>query len=595
MTQEMDVTRVGDFVFSVWDDNDDTQLIDKWPCSSVKITLALNSLTSATVVIGCGRVLGNIEDTMDHSAELLMKEVASRSEMNASMVNCTIHEVYGDQSTLIFKGVIVGATLVYKAGSTTNRAIRLECLNKACYLHIVPMGITRYLCGSYVINEMTGHDVPPATWYGDLYSRSVNVMSLCTLLTSKISGDADIATRISYLVEGIVALSGAEPGTTISDDMHELNLINFGDYITCDYTINKDLYMKYPGANLTGGEQNANSNTNDSRFNTIDSNFNYELGMHLLDRLQNSSVLEAVLSLVTTTEYMMSMVPRLNGDMKLQPSRAWSKDVKRTLTFADLKSINSNVSPLAHIADPDVFIVNYSAALPMDGSVKIAGSPVALTGVYTKHADLMEERRKFYMDSNRNMDTLFATTPYKRRVYDAPTWLNDSFIGNTIIQTQADGDKEQPQRSELTPPINHPKKEEAAAKDEPYLDCTDGMKLADELAKALFTFIHGRANTAELELVPSIRFGMNSESPALEDLIGELIDIRASENMDEELTRNTDDLLELRGMVTSVSFSYDAGRSASCSYSMQLTRVRPLNEEEDALECPLYAPVKKSK
>ena len=590
MTQNMGVTRVGDFVFAVWDGE---TLVDTWPCSSVKMTLAVNSLTAATVVIGCGRVLGNIEDTVDHSAELLMKEVSKRTIEGTPMVECTIHEVLGDRNTQIFKGVIVGATLVYKAGATTNRAARFECLNRACYLHMIPLGTIHYLCGSYVISEMTGQLIPPIAQYGDLYSRTVDVGSLCTTLNEKISGSADIATRISYLLEGIIAKSGGEYNTDVDLRNNNLDQINFNKYITCDYTINPALYKRVPSGKLTQAEQNATSNTNDSRFNTIDSNFNLELGRYLLSRLQNSSILEAVVGIITTSEYMMTLVPRLNGDMKLQPSRAWSNTPARTLFFSDLKSINSNVSPLAHIADPDVFIVNYSASLPMDGTVKIDGSPAALTGVYTRHKDVMEARNKLLNGETVQMGKLFANNRYKRRVYDAPTWMLDSFIGNLILSTQPEGEREQPQRVEFVPDKNQQKKDNRDPQTA-YFNILDSMKMADELAKALFAFIHGRANTAEVELLPSLRFGIDGGTP-LEDLIGELVDIKAPENMDKTLTKTTDDLLEIRGMITSITFSYDAGTSASCSYSMHLTRVRPLTDTEEDINCPLYALVNKSK
>ena len=592
MTQNMDVTRIGDFVFSIFDENG--ALIDKWPCSSVKLTLALNALTSATAVIGCGRVLGNIDDPMDHSAELLMKEVAARTEAGAPMIECDINEELDGKSTRIFTGVIVAATLVYKAGSTTNRAVRFECLNKACYLHMVPLGMTHIICGSYVISELTGHMIPPITQYGNLYSRKIDIGALCVTLNKEISGSADIAKRISYLIEGIVALSGASYDTEVDLLNENLDQINFKDYITCDYTLNRDLYERLPSNGANQAESNANSNTNDSRFNTIDGNFNKELGQYLLARLQGASVLEAVVGIITTPEYMLTLVPRLNGEMKLVPSKAWSNEPQRTLTFADLKSINSSVSPLAHIADPDVFIVNYSAALPMDSTLKIDGSPVALTGVYTRHEDFMKERKRILEDAkDGKMGELFANNRYKRRVYNAPTWMYDSFIGNFVGADQPKAQQQQAPRAQFIPDKNEqdPEKKEAATV---YFDVNKGRQMADKFAEALFAFIHGRSNTAELELLPSLRFGMDRKTP-LEDLVGELIDIKASDTMDKDLTKVTDDLLEIRGMVSAVTFSYDAGISASCTYSVHLTRVRPLVEKEDAINCPLYAPVNENK
>lgn len=603
MTQEMTADQVGTFIFYA----EDKGVSDSWPCTSLKLTMGLNALTSATVVVGCGYALGNIEnDKTDHSAELLMKRVVDNVEEGSSMVNCWIVERFSDdEEYLVFAGVVVGASLVYKAGTVTNRAVRFECLDKACYLYAVPMGLTRYLVGSYIMTAMTGWETNPITQYGVLYSRTVDIAALCTNLAPKISGPADIITRISYIVDGIIAVSGGQDTVSVNPDT--LDIMHIRDYIACPYTINKELYTKrrplnaYQQARTSSPTYEAYQHTDDKSVNAVDGDFNKEIGMRLLALLQRSSVLEAIVAIVTSDSYMMALSPRLGGGMILQPSKAWAGDVKRVLNFSKIKSINSTVSPLKHVADPDVFVVNYSAAIPMDGAIMpkldTTGLPVALTGIYTKHKEVMEMRDAVLSGKKTDMPSIIPSIMFKYRAYSAPGWLNDAFIGNLTTPDQSTSEQQAPANNVRIPDLYQTNKEDRPVKENASYDLNDGRKIADKIAKALFAFIHGRTSTAEIEVLPNLRFGYGEPdmSTALENLIGEVIDILPDSSMDKELMKKTDNLLAIRGMVSEVSFSYDSGTASSCSYSIKLSRVRPVKDREESIVCPLYAPTNETK
>ena len=76
-------------------------------------------------------------------------------------------------------------------------------------------------------------------------------------------------------------------------------------------------------------------------------------------------------------------------------------------------------------------------------------------------------------------------------------------------------------------------------------------------------------------------------------MIGEPIDIVPVTTSDAAGLDNTP--LKIRGMVHSISFSYNAGQSASCSYRMTLSRVRPFDAKEEKITCPLYAKITENK
>ena len=513
------------------------------------------------------------------------------------MVNCDVYEAPDANNfwswKKIFSGVITGASLVYKAGTTTNRAVRFECLHSACYLHAVPLGITRYMIGSFVIRALLQIEAQPEQMYGWMHSREINITTLCEKLAEKICGNADIVTRISYLVDGIVALSGAQENVEI--DPNKLDIMKVREHIECAYTVNKQLYEHYVSGAAPASDQTAVTHSNAGKAMTLDDRFNQYLGELLLERLQGTSVLEAIVSIITADQYMLNLVPSLTGKLKLEPSNAWASKPERILTFKDLKAFNSTVNPLAHVADPDVFIVNFSEALPMYGLNSMTGQPTALVGVYSRNKKFVEDWDKVKNNTKENsFDNEYALVNFKQRVIKAPSWMTDAFIGSDVAtDTPKAQQSEQQAYPQTTGDVNQKTKEERT-EDAPKYNVMNTEALANKVAKALFGFMHGRSNTAEVELLPSLRFGSDDpDNKPLEELVGRIIDIVPGE-LDDKLQPLPDALISVRGMVTQLAFSYDTGSSSSCSLTMQLSRVRPVSDEE-AIECPLYALVKETK
>jgi hypothetical protein len=110
-------------------------------------------------------------------------------------------------------------------------------------------------------------------------------------------------------------------------------------------------------------------------------------------------------------------------------------------------------------------------------------------------------------------------------------------------------------------------------------DYNAGREIADLIAKALYAHMHGASATAQIELLPDMRFGLKDDV-FLEDYIGELINIIPTAKEDQQLA--------IRGMLEGIQFDYTAGQSSSCRYTIMLSRVRPYDKNEKAIKCPIY-------
>jgi hypothetical protein len=112
-------------------------------------------------------------------------------------------------------------------------------------------------------------------------------------------------------------------------------------------------------------------------------------------------------------------------------------------------------------------------------------------------------------------------------------------------------------------------------------DYDRGQIIANILAETLYTMKHGESNTAVIKVSPRLMFGTDKER-VLESHLGKVVDILPSDKDDDNME------LAIRGMLSSIHFTYNAGASASCSYEISLTRVRRYNKKENPITCQLY-------
>lgn len=529
-------------------------------CSAFNMTLALNAVPTASAVIGSGRPLKG-DKRKENSAEDIL-EYLREAELSdsTSFIPCTVYEDLNGRHYTMFKGVIVAASLVYKAGASTVRAVRLELMNEACKLYARPLSDYQDTCGSNIIASiLTGNAEavtmdPQKGTTGFEYSGALDSRSLVTMLSTSIE-DKDIATRISCLADAYVMLTSRTSPEVELNTSQLGTVLRIGDYIRSDYTLNKSVV--------------------DAVNTETSNNFNIELGSFLIEGLRSGSIMDTIIGAITSKEFMLTLVPRFTDfKLEIRPSKAWDNRNVKSLPLSVLSSMNSSYHPLEHLKDPDVFVVNYSDAIEFGGGSTPAGIPSGITGAYSTNPIMqrwLAERHSVASDSDlRNVLRQLESdsTHFKWKIYQAPQWLDSAFIQNESLEHNV--------RRNRIPNRN-------------YLL---GRSIADDVAKAIYTSVYRQSATTSVELLPHLRFGMGSGKygVVLEDMIGEVIDL-VPDGWQNDPDRLDDSPLAVRGMITNVSFSYSAGQAGSCQYSMTLSRVRPRNVNEPSVICPLYAPI----
>lgn len=525
-------------------------------CSSFNMSLGLNMLPVASVVIGSGRpIKGN--PRKENSAEDILEYIREHElQDSTSFLPCTVYEDLDGQRYTAFKGVIVGASLVYKAGATTIRAVRLELMNEACKLYARPLADWQDTCGSFITAAVIHNDANVLTTgdsrgsQGFEFSGALDEEKICGLLGTKLK-DKDIATKISMLADAYVTLESRTQGQSVIDTDRFGNLLGIQDYITSDYVLNREVL--------------------DAANTQSDENFNKELCAFLIDGLRGGSIMDSIIGAITSSEFMLTLRPRFTDfKMEIRPSMAWDNTGAKNLPLSVLSSMNSSYHPLDHLKDPDVFVVNYSNSLDFGGGAN--GAPSGINGAFSTNPIMQAwlQERKDNANST-GITQLLAqlehdTSHFKWKIYAAPKWLDTAYI-------QSDNQAYKVRRGNI-----------------PNRNYQIGRNVADEIARAIYTSVYGQASTSSVELLPHLRFGMGAAKygVVLEDMLGDIIDI-VPDGWRNDPDRLDDSPLAVRGMISAVQFSYTAGQAGSCSYSMVLSRVRPYDSGEASVQCPLYA------
>lgn len=545
---ELHSTQIGVIVLQTYDRS--------YVCSSFNMSLMLNALPVASVVIGSGRpIKGNPRS--ENSAEDILEYIREHELRDStSFLPCVVYEELDGKRYTAFRGVIVGASLVYKAGATTMRAVRLELMNEACKLYARPIADWQDTCGSFITAAVAHNDANALTTgdsrgsQGFEYSGALDENKICGILGTKLR-DKDIATKIAMLADAYVTMESRTQGQSVVDTSRFGKLLGIADYIVSDYILNRAVL--------------------DAANTQSDENFNKELCSFLIDGLRGGSIMDSILGAITSNEFMLTLKPRFTDfKMEIRPSLAWDSRGAKKLPLSVLSSMNSSYHPLDHLKDPDVFVVNYTNSLDFGGGSE--GQPAGINGAFSTNP-VMQAWLKERKDNanNTGIQQLLAqlehdTSHFKWKIYAAPKWLDTAYI-------QSNNQAYKVRRG-----------------NSPNRNYQIGRNMADEIAKAIYTSVYGQASTSTVELLPHLRFGMGASKygVVLEDMIGEVIDI-VPDGWRNDPDRLDDSPLAIRGMISAVQFTYTAGQAGSCQYSMILSRVRPYNASEDSVECPLYA------
>ena len=120
--QYLGTAEIGTICLKTWT----PEMQRRYVCSSVTITMRLNAIPTASAIIGGGISLKEGYDYTENNAEDILQYVMdANNNTEDGFINCDIVEILPDNTeTVLFRGCIVAASLVYKAGGTTVRAVR---------------------------------------------------------------------------------------------------------------------------------------------------------------------------------------------------------------------------------------------------------------------------------------------------------------------------------------------------------------------------------------------------------------------------------------------------------------------------------------
>lgn len=550
-------------------------------CNHVNISFAINKITTASVVIGVGKGLVNTD--VDQKVDDLLQEVNIRQQGKGDdlFVPCDIYEV-NDASgarTLVFHGIIVSGSVMLKTAGSALKSIKFDCMAEVARLGAKPLAEYQHTCGSYLINNILGergYYQPIERADGFSVQGRQDIQALVQRFETGLNGK-DIATKLSTLADAVIltqtfALDSIDVAEEKKEEQQKQrkeevqklvgNYFKVKDYIFCDYVLNESVLL--------------NQET--------DKWLNVNLCEELVESLSSTSIFEAFLQILPSTSYMLNLVPRF-GDgfkMEIKPSDAWNVTNPIKVSWRMVSEINTVYQPVAHLNDPNVFVVNYSDAIAMQNGDNSGNVPEStMNGVYTPDKDLQEYCLQYFNEVNGNLDeaaknaamaaVMGKDKQYKVKVYPAPEWLNYAYRSKTdLIKSSYEFHTS---KTEGDIPVRANVVDRAAAE-----------RIACEIAKALFVHLHGFADTATVQLIPALRFGRSGVG-TLENRLGDAMDIE--DQSDESKPLN------IRGILTALTFQYYSGQSGSASYTATLSRVRPLNKDEERIECPLYKKVNK--
>lgn len=545
------------------DDNGIPQTL--YSCAAMEYTMGINAIPVMNVTLGRGEPLGGKRGTASEESWSLWYEVLKRTHEGYSLLPCSVYEVPvgGTDLTAIFHGYIVGSSLMDKASSGNSiTAVRVQCLGIAALLMSSPLAAFRMTSGAVLAAVLTGYKELPSAQ--GLSGNALDPQSTLDLVTAEdivpeyidLLEGVDIVSRISNLANIIVELgdSGREDSSMpepVDDKLH------IKECLFCNYTLNMNF----------------------EQFNT-EASYNVELCRGLLNGLEGSSLYDSIVTTVNNTEIMLNVLPHFyrggswsDFRMEIAPSLAWDTTDKIVIPESYVMGINSMNNALAHMNDPNVFVVSYGDSVGPVEITRSGGIPECV-GVFARQAELMEYARlRFGMSSGAQKKDealkLAATMGiekemYKVRCYSAPKWLDYAYLlkGRTLDSLETPEDE---------PPDDINAKGGTQQAEEDGL--VHATQVADDIAKALFTYIYGRSDTALIELTPNLRFGLLSNIGCLENHIGKTVVVGV-----------------IQGTLRSVHYSYAAGEKATHTYSIELDRVRiydPENEPEP-IQCPLY-------
>lgn len=540
------------------EDGDDK--VSLYCCTHLEYSLGINELPTITATIGMGSPISGKEATKkntDGSLSDLLSMGMQRRTTASKFLRCSFYEADNDGTwkAAIFRGHIISVSEVIKTASGHLKALRVMCMGIGAMLHISPLAGYRRTNSSILVEGASGSmEAPTAgamnTSVIEPYTALQNTTEdeLCDVYADSLLS-CDILTKAALLASVIAAMGEVTNGegadfVEVPDD----ELLGIKKCIFCDYYLDKT-------------EMHADAEVG----------FDTYLGRQLITTLQQTSVLDSLVTTLTGMDVMMNLVPHfvLGGHaddfrMELRPIDAWNAVDVITIPNKNVVECNTSMNYMAHLNDPDVLVVDYSSGAGSADGSKTSGEATGCFGVYSTNKDIMRWAKYRYTGSKEQeaaAQKIEGLSP-KVRYANAPVWLDFSMLNQLQGSTTVKMPKFTPQND------NEAKGGNKTAQENDEIRA--GI-IADQIAKAMYLYLHGASDVALFQLTTDVRFGLNDSIGCLENHIGKTIDI-----------------FGYRGILKQIRYVYASGQSTNNSYTITLDRVRKRDTKEPKITCPLY-------
>ena len=595
-----------------------------YPCTSLDISMSMNAVPTATVMIGFGANVTNPDKT-DESAGPgnLLRSILLRQESGAykDLIQCVIVEpglTSKDPDLVLFRGFVVTATLQRSPDSRISAA-QISCVSSAAKLMSNPLSGMPIVQGGFALLR----------WIQNPKNTGVNTAADATQspLSAVVSG---LSTKYYVPPKAPLSLRVANAFTAV---IGEFLRATRGDVVaTAEYNSYRSMFLSALTSRWALGNEIVSSDGM-STAGMAAAEFDAKMAEDIAGRLNESpaSVLDVLFSVLSSAEYMLCAAPRLYRDgtstFEIMPKAGWigGGGVPVVGIFSEcLSSFVGHYNPHNCLNTPDVYV------LQMDNSdydmVNGAQSTTTQFGIYSTSAGVRNAFRLLLTGNcpfSQIQKAMTTTAVHRTATRPAPSWIRSLLRLITINAVAGGGQATRRENgtdgkfdiSKLGTPLvpngkppaalgmdetgndSNVKRDTATVKDAAAKATSLAAKIRnsrqfmlDAVARGMFMAEFGSADNCSISLPLGCSFGRGGSSVRgivggatnrLEEHIGDLVAVFPDSNGMAGFG--------VVGVLDSIRYSVRLGANAAqADYSITLTQVHTWQTNNGALKFPLY-------
>lgn len=604
-----------------------------YPCTSLDISMSMNAVPTATVMIGFGANVTN-PDKADESAGPgnLLRSILLRQESGAykDLIQCVIVEpglTSKDPDLVLFRGFIVTATLQRSPDSRVSAA-QISCVSSAAKLMSNPLSGMPIVQGGFALLR----------WIQNPKNTGINTATDATRspLSAVVSG---LSTKYYVPPKAPLSLRVANAFTAV---IGEFLRATRGDVVAAaEYNSYRNMFLSALTSRWALGNEIVSSDGM-STAGMAAAEFDAKMAEDIAGRLNESpaSVLDVLFAVLSSADYMLCAAPRLYRDgtsrFEIMPKAGWigGGGVPVVGIFSEcLSSFVGHYNPHNCLNTPDVYV------LQMDNSdydmVNGAQSTTTQFGIYSTSAGVRNAFRLLLTGNcpfSQIQKAMETTAVHRTATRPAPGWIRsllrliaiDAVAGGGQAAKSGSGTDGKFDISKLGTPLvpngrppaasdavgndSNNQKKDAQTKEQKEKDkaavrdtAARAASLAarirnsrqfmlDAVARGMFMAEFGSSDNCSISLPLGCSFGRGGSSvrgivggatSRLEEHIGDLVAVFPDSNGMAGFG--------IVGVLDSIRYSVRLGANAAqTDYTITLTQVHTWQTNNGALKFPLY-------